>query len=1854
MFTKHTQNGISSLFLFLLLLISCFQSLKGQNCLTPTIPSVNGITPTAATVAWDAIPNVTGYEVNYRPTNATSTTPWTTLTTNTNTLMLTGLTPNTMYSTQIRSVCGQNFSNYTFPVDFSTQSCIPPGGLSASNLTANTADLQWNVAQGASAYQLLYRVALTNPGVWNTISISGTSYHLTGLAANTLYAARLLSDCGGTLSDTSKITYFSTNPCSVPSNLIITTQTASSISLSWDAIPNATQYNLQYRPTESNTWTTVNSNTNSKTVNGLTGNSLYEFRVRSRCSQNEYSAYTLPVNGFTLPCAMPENAVISNVTVNSVTINWNNATGSTQYRVEYKKEVDPNWTTVNANNTTKTINNLDPDTEYQVRVRSKCTGNQYSAYTDTLDFKTKSCPVPQGLEAVNISFTSAQIQWNTVENATRYQLQYRLLGDTTWTTVNPDSNVRLVNGLTSDSQYEVRVRSRCANTIYSDYSPVIVFRTNICLTPNGVNISGNNQTSVRLTWNQNPNALSYRVEFRGQYDTTWLVRNTNNPMIVLNNLIADSQYVARVSSRCTPGVWSSPTEEISFLHRPCSAQGNLINIVSTANIESHRFTVRWNPVNQVEGQTYNLLWKEVGAEGWGFIDSIPNTSYTLPGHLLPNTLYEVTVQPNLHGTILCRNTIQQRTKQGAKQPTGFVTFFATDSVVLCGWNPITNPSPVNYVLKYRRINPNNPQTWNFLYPNGQETSVRIPGLSSSNVYEFELYAVYQGNLNSIPVTNTTFDGREFTNWVCVMGDSIHNNLNQGKETNSSNKTSESSICGGCDIPDHACQNYAPDRDNPDHTPTLYVRLNFHFLLNNDPNNPSNISRDAPMNFTSRSDGWGNTTLDKTNGYSYIQRMVDGLNEKLSQSPRRVHILTPYSLDDPGSPKNYRVLPGLDQYGSYVYFHPDHSAYNVCRPNGNLSYYNDNYSVQNHRVYNVFLPHGDLKPNSSVPNWPIGWPATRFTLLDSRVVPCTTASADGYVYGLRDLEGGQLMTYAWTNAYRDSYVFGGQDFSKLNIGGALGVTIGGVAHEMGHSLGLSHTNRDNWGPCNPTMNDGCDDTPNPTQGNPCEWNNPTPTNSNNNIMDYNATCNALSPCQIGRIHEYLTSDGLPYIQEIYCEYQPSSPVIIESGENITWRSRRYFNTDVIVRNNAVLTILCQVHFPRGASLIIERGGKVILDGGELTNIDRCPNDMWRGVQVHGNRDLPQSSSQQGKLIVRNNAKIEHAIDGVRFIKANSNGDLEWEYTGGIIEAENSSFENNLRSMEFMYYQLTPSASYIHHCNFTADRLLKDQLNFTGRNTGDHVTVFAVNSIDFRENTFTNTFRNTISSGLQGRGIYAVDAGISLRSNTYRNLNIGVRSDYTGMLSSSGTININTFSDIYESITLLADNTNVSLLGNQINKTPLYPTALTGIALRGTSGVSLTNNTIQNITDGIIMEYVSPYNYNLPYYNLLQGNRLIRNQTGLRTLHNVQLDLDCNEFNLNQNGWHNQALIYNYEFTDKQVGTNTFPATNFFISNTNRDIRTSVPTPNPDILTLADVGINYLHSRQNIGSGRCNNVIPSNIDPSEVTLSQHPTIFCRDGDGVCGSEGGKILPLTIEHALEIMLPITLEDERNNRLQHLARTFQEQGEPDKLIKLLESIPDKNAKWSLVPYYIQNKEWNKAQTTLKSLSLKSDDESAYSDYYGVLIELGLNGKNIMQANSSQIKTVEALLQTVVKHRACAFLSAIDGRNCLEQISPSGDSEVDEHQLTPDKAITGAIYPNPASNEVTFDFPKQEIESIFLYDLHGKLVGMYKVSASQNKFTLDLRHLPCAMYAYTIHFTGNQSSSGRFIKNSNPYFQYY
>jgi hypothetical protein len=203
---------------------------------------------------------------------------------------------------------------------------------------------------------------------------------------------------------------------------------------------------------------------------------------------------------------------------------------------------------------------------------------------------------------------------------------------------------------------------------------------------------------------------------------------------------------------------------------------------------------------------------------------------------------------------------------------------------------------------------------------------------------------------------------------------------------------------------------------------------------------------------------------------------------------------------------------------------------------------------------------------------------------------------------------------------------------------------------------------------------------------------------------------------------------------------SREVAVDSLINLTWQDK---------------TVLCTPD----CRLIVRPGGKLVIDGGRLTSA--CPGEMWQGIEVVGDHTKRQIPQWQGTVELRDSAVVENAFCAIR---TRLRGDASFATTGGIILADSAYFTNNRRAVEINPYTnhspagtIADNVCYFERCTFTVDS--SNLFAANGTAFTEHVKLWDVRGVKFRGCTFQN---RTVSPVSNGRGVYAEDAGVKVRT------------------------------------------------------------------------------------------------------------------------------------------------------------------------------------------------------------------------------------------------------------------------------------------------------------------------------------------------------------------------------------------------------------------------------------------------------------------------------------------------------------
>ncbi len=407
---------------------------------------------------------------------------------------------------------------------------------------------------------------------------------------------------------------------------------------------------------------------------------------------------------------------------------------------------------------------------------------------------------------------------------------------------------------------------------------------------------------------------------------------------------------------------------------------------------------------------------------------------------------------------------------------------------------------------------------------------------------------------------------------------------------------------------------------------------------------------------------------------------------------------------------------------------------------------------------------------------------------------------------------------------------------------------------------------------------------------------------NNLMGSPAG-RSMTNLQMGRAHRTLMMTNS---SKYGSGYDPIPFTFAQGSE--TWNWPMKFYQDIIIPAGVTLTVKCELQMVEQAKIIVKPGGKLVVDGGKITNAMYFEqaglfNPPWRGIQVWGTSTESQAEGtggylqHQGLVEIINGGSIENAVVGVHL---GSPGDPT--KAGGVLrmEGNNAWPFNTIRNCR-TGVKFDP---YVHNVPFGTNgaRSLNNRSRFAhARFENDdsfdnifgavnpiaHIDANGVRGLRFRACSFTNSRTDATGSCQLGYGIRAHNTNILVTSacanpNTTCGLGVQLPCVFTGLdhgihaTSSSKvartTVQRSTFNSnvcgiyvngqAYPSIT---DNT--FTYGDRVSELDNFPDEMNweqrhrGIFLHRCNGIRVRDNILNGVaapvaeTEGIVVGYTT---------------------------------------------------------------------------------------------------------------------------------------------------------------------------------------------------------------------------------------------------------------------------------------------------------------------------------------------------------------------------------------------------------------
>jgi hypothetical protein len=164
-------------------------------------------------------------------------------------------------------------------------------------------------------------------------------------------------------------------------------------------------------------------------------------------------------------CGTPSGISGISTVAGSVNLTWTAVTGAISYSVQYRVVGTTQWYSDLTSSNAILISGLVNTSTYEFQVQSVCTTGTsvFSGSTSLVPSGSSvSCNVPGGLNATGVTETEATLNWLAVSGASTYNVQYRVMGSTTWMNTFSTTNSVTISGLSAGTDYDFEVQTVCS------------------------------------------------------------------------------------------------------------------------------------------------------------------------------------------------------------------------------------------------------------------------------------------------------------------------------------------------------------------------------------------------------------------------------------------------------------------------------------------------------------------------------------------------------------------------------------------------------------------------------------------------------------------------------------------------------------------------------------------------------------------------------------------------------------------------------------------------------------------------------------------------------------------------------------------------------------------------------------------------------------------------------------------------------------------------------------------------------------------------------------------------------------------------------------------------------------------------------------------------------------------------------------------------------------------------------------------------------------------------------------------------------------------------------------------------
>ena len=694
----------------------------------------------SANVAWQDDPRAIGFRVMWRAAKEKS---WrsTDVEAGITNYSIAGLDPASSYQVKVVAL-GDNYatanSSETKYKTIKTKAVAPltQPDIIGYDVGRRSLYVQWRDALDASAYRFEWRAA--NDKTWSAVFVepTRTEFTLTNLEPNTSYVVRVVAIGDGyeTLDSTDKKTKtYKTKKADAPltqPDIIEYSVAKRALYVKWREAVEADGYRFEWRAANEKTWNAV-SGEPSQTEYELTDlepNTSYVVRVVAVGNGTETfdstDKKTKTIKTKALDVLEQPTITQTDIFYREANVAWQNDTRAIGYRVMWRAAKEKSWQSADvvAGTENYSIQGLEPGTSYQVKVVAL--GDNFetlnSSETKYKTIKTKAgAPLKQpSIIGYAVYKRALYVQWNDVQDAVGYRVEWRAANDKTWSAVfvEPTRTEFTLTNLNPNTSYVVRVIAvgNGTETLDSTDKKTKTYKTlplDVLEQPT-ITETKISPTRIEIYWNPIEYANGYTVNYKrvGTKDTVSVsvdISTYTHEERLSFETEPDASYIVSVvakgddretcdsSAKKTVTLTAKEASELEPLAAP--------TILSYQTFDT-AIVVNWSKSTQASG--YEIAYKKVGSNKIDRI-TVPNSgqihnSYTISG-LVPGAKYSISItalsdNPSFADSKATTKTIATSKAPKLLAPTGISVRRVGSWQEYLDWTPVDNARGYEIVM----------------------------------------------------------------------------------------------------------------------------------------------------------------------------------------------------------------------------------------------------------------------------------------------------------------------------------------------------------------------------------------------------------------------------------------------------------------------------------------------------------------------------------------------------------------------------------------------------------------------------------------------------------------------------------------------------------------------------------------------------------------------------------------------------------------------------------------------------------------------------------------------------------------------------------------------------------------------------------------------------------------------------------------------------------------------------------------------------------------------------------------------------------------------------------------------------